>query len=476
MGQNGEYVVDATADGYLAAENAVTIECQENGNYVCTETVAFSLVPEGRRNEVEIVLNWGNQADNLDLHTIQVHQDVTALWCETYFGKKFGCASTRLDRDIKNGGAYGGEKITISTLNNLPYTYMIVVKDNSRFRNQLDKAEGSIHISDGSRSLSRSLPSFESDTPEGAYYWFVGCLKIVDKSFVFSAVDKLAKENPYVTERLYCDELFKKNPKAGLAPVDQFCTGVNLHLTFIAHGGGDQAEISIISVDFYGEEKLIREMSINPRLINVWKTPIMTNGKYIVKVEGEGLTTTEQEYLVDCKTLDCKSCNPSFSVPVIGTPERDDQVKIALSWNGPRNALLSKSAVVDSSSVKEECYSPRQNMSTCFRLKSDYADNYIQFEEFSKVLSGKAGTILVRLSDAVDSVKPGARVTVVDATRTVTAMIDMEDYQGEDYWLPFCIFSDGTTFRLFGGPVYFNRGSWDTYAEKYCARGFGFDV
>jgi len=476
INRNGEYVVDGTADGYLAAENDVTIECKENPYDVCTETVAFSLVPEGQNDRVEIVLNWGNQADNLDLHTIQIHQGVSTLWCETYFGKRTGCPSTKLNRDIKNGGAGGGEKITISPLDRLPYTYMIVVKDNSRFRNQLDKSEGSIHITDGVKSLSRSLPSFGSNTPTGASYWFVGCLKIVDKSFGFSAVDKITKQNPYITERLYCDELFKKNQIAGNFSLNQFCTGVNLDLTFIVRGGGNVAKISIISVDFYGEEKLVYEKSI--RIITAFglQAPITTNGRYLVKVEGEGFTPTEQEYLVNCKTLDCKSCKPSFALPLIGAPDRKDQVKITLSWTGPSYALVTKSVVVKSSSVMEECYSRSQNKSACYTLKSLYKNNFIQLEEFSKVLSGKVGTILVKLADAVDSAKPGARVVVTDESKTATAMMNMDDYQGEDYWLPFCIFSDGTSFRLFGGPVFFNKGSMDVYAEKYCAKGFGYDL
>merc|ERR1711915_1143727 len=131
---------------------------------------------------------------------------------------------------------------------------------------------------------------------------------------------------------------------------------------------------------------------------------------------------------------------------------------ITLSWTGPSYALGTNFVVVRSSSVMEECYSRSQNKSTCYTLKSLYKNNFIQLEEFSKVLSGKVGTILVKLADAVDSAKPGARVVVTDERKTTTAMMDMDDYQGED-WLPFRIFSDGTSFRLFGGPVFFNKGS-----------------
>ena len=130
------------------------------------------------------------------------------------------------------------------------------------------------------------------------------------------------------------------------------------------------------------------------------KTPITTNGKYIVKVEGEGYTSTANEYIVRCKKLDCKTCKPSFVVPLITVPNNEDQVKIILSWTGPSNALIAKSQVVDSSIAMEQCYSTSQNKSTCYSTKSTYEDNYFELEEFSKLLDGKAGTVLVKLSDA----------------------------------------------------------------------------
>jgi len=422
---------------------------------------------------VEIVLNWGDQADNLDLHAVQVHSQVSNNWCETYFGKKTGCALTELDQDVKNGGAAGGEKITISPLASVPYTYMIVVKDNSAYRNQLDNSEGSIHISDGVSSLSRSLPNFGSRTPDGAYYWFVGCLRIVDKSFAFSAVDKLTRESPYVTERLYCNDLFKKNPSAGDKRNKRFCNDVTMDVKFtIPNNQADKpARVNIISVDFNGEEKIIYQRTVQ-RWSTTVKTPITTNGKYIVKVEGDGYTSTVNQYTIKCKELDCKTCNPSFVVPLITKPDNKEQVKLMLSWMGPSNALITKSKVVNASLALEKCYSQSQDQSTCYSKDPSFRSNYFEFEEFPKLLQGKAGTVLVRLSDAVDSAKAGARVTITDSKRTVTAEINMKDYQGEDYWLPFCVFSNGETFRLYGGPVFFNKASWDTYSQAYCARGF----
>jgi len=532
ISKNGEYIVGGTAEGYVAVENAVTVDCPvcktvgktnpgkscvfpfsykgrvynkcvpwgeqfwcslqpefANGAWgfcdttlcptggepgkECAETVAFSMVPEGQKDKVEIVLNWGDQANNLDLHTVQVHNQVSNNWCETYFGKKSGCALTALDQDIKTGGAEGGEKIKISPLAKVPYSYMIVVKDNSAYKNQLANSEGSIHISDGTRSLSRSLPNFGSGTPEGAYYWFVGCLRIADKSFIFSPVDKLARQNPYVTERLYCNDLFKNNPSAGIQPADEFCNDVTMNVRLVRPNEYVQnlAKVNIISVDNNGEEKIILVKRAVGTETQVRPT-ITSNGKYIVKVEGEGYISTASEFLVKCKKLDCTTCKPSFVVPLITVPDNQEQVKIVLSWTGPSNALITRSQVVDSSLAMEKCYSTSRNKSACYSKAPSFQDNYFVLEEFPKLMAGKAGTVLVKLSDAVASAKPGARVTIADSTRTVTANINMQDYQGEDYWLPFCVFSDGETFRLYGGPVFFNKASLDTYSTQYCSRGF----
>eukprot|EP00092_Neocalanus_flemingeri_P061317 GFUD01073698.1.p1 GENE.GFUD01073698.1~~GFUD01073698.1.p1 ORF type:complete len:378 (+),score=63.16 GFUD01073698.1:69-1136(+) len=228
--------------------------------------------------------------------------------------------------------------------------------------------------------------------------------------------------------------------------------------------------VNIISVDNNGEEKIVREETIGAN--SLVKTPITTNGKYIIKVEGVGYTSTEYVFNVQCQKLDRESCNPSFVVPLITVPDRPDQVKIVLSWKGPSGALSFQSKVVDSSRTMEKCFSSSQDKSTCIGRGSTLRDNYFEVEEYAKLMSGKAGTVLVKLSNALASDKENARITITDLKRTVTFKINMADYQGEDYWLPFCYFTDGETFRLNEDPVFFNRNSYDLYSHNYCARGF----
>ena len=124
----------------------------------CNKTVAFSLLPAGKTDKIEIVLNWGEKASNLDLHTMQINKEAPGAGCETFFNKMVGCENTQLDADKFNGGADGGEKITISNPSeNLKYTYMIFVKDNSADTDELETSEAHIDISDGTKSLTKTL-------------------------------------------------------------------------------------------------------------------------------------------------------------------------------------------------------------------------------------------------------------------------------------------------------------------------------
>merc|ERR1712060_982651 len=89
---------------------------------------------------------------------MQINKENPGAGCETFFNKLSGCENTALDADKFNGGADGGEKITISNpADNLKYTYMLFVKDNSPDEDELENSDAHITITDGSKSLSQSL-------------------------------------------------------------------------------------------------------------------------------------------------------------------------------------------------------------------------------------------------------------------------------------------------------------------------------
>ena len=308
--------------------------------------MAFSLLPAGKTDKIEIVLNWGAKASDLDLHTMQINKESPGAGCETYFNKMGGCENTKLDGNKFNGGADGGEKITISNpTDNLKCTYMVFVKDNSADTDELETSEAHIDISDGTKSLTKTLPKFTANTPGGANFWFVGCLRVVGESYEFAAVDTLSRDSPYVSQKLYCDNLFKKDSTAGEEKPSQFCEDINLKVRLqtdqessfsssLSGCGANCLTVQIISVG-KDEQKIIFEGSPDVDTVSV---AITSNGQYLVKVDGDGYVATEGTFDVNCDITTCRSCKPSFVLPVSPKLE-SDQARIMLSWANLPNAL-----------------------------------------------------------------------------------------------------------------------------------------
>merc|ERR1719341_2110751 len=305
----------------------------------CENTVSFSLLPAGKTDKIEIVLNWGEKASNLDLHTMQINKEAPGAGCETFFNKMVGCENTQLDVDKFNGGADGGEKITISNpAENLKYTYMIFVKDNSADTDELETSEAHIDISDGTKSLSKTLPKFNRNTPSGANFWFVGCLRTVGESFEFASVDTLSRDSPYLTEKLFCDNLFKKDLSAGQEKSTEFCEDINLKVrlqteqnsaydSLLASASCPTCSISsvqIVSVKNDAQKTIFEGVpEVVPRgAMDTVTVPITNNGQYLVKVEGDGYVATE--------ITKCGSCKPLFVVPLSQTL-RSDEARIMIS-------------------------------------------------------------------------------------------------------------------------------------------------
>ena len=77
--------MSASAPGYVTSKAPVKVECKPEEH--CEHTVTFSLLPEDSSDKVDIVLNWGANAVNLDLHSMQINKDNPGAGCETFFNK-----------------------------------------------------------------------------------------------------------------------------------------------------------------------------------------------------------------------------------------------------------------------------------------------------------------------------------------------------------------------------------------------------
>lgn len=80
------------------------------------------LTPRVDEGQMRFVLSWPDGPKDLDLHTsFKLNR---FLACSCYFGRR-ECPGVSLDVDSYNGGASGGETITISTLGQYIYTISI---------------------------------------------------------------------------------------------------------------------------------------------------------------------------------------------------------------------------------------------------------------------------------------------------------------------------------------------------------------
>ena len=79
-------------------------------NNALTASTTFSLSPNlTPEQNYRLVMNWGHDPRDLDLHAIQFRNNQQ---CETYFANKNGCKGLYLDVDNTQGGDKGAETIT----------------------------------------------------------------------------------------------------------------------------------------------------------------------------------------------------------------------------------------------------------------------------------------------------------------------------------------------------------------------------
>jgi hypothetical protein len=105
----GPYTIMATKDGFLPDEHKIEFIC--NSEDTCQQLVTLSLVPTDIKGQVDIVLNWGSKASDLDLHTLQVDLSSPEIVCETFSEKRKLCENAVVKQTMNRG-----EMLTISDL------------------------------------------------------------------------------------------------------------------------------------------------------------------------------------------------------------------------------------------------------------------------------------------------------------------------------------------------------------------------
>ena len=427
------------------------------------------MLPDGKTNKIEIVLNWGENASNLDLHSMQINKEAPGAGCETFFNKMDGCENTKLDGDSFIGGTQGGEKITISNpAQNLKYTYMIFVKDNSANEDELESSDAHIDISDGIKSLSKTLPEFRSNTPSGARFWFVGCLRTIGGSFQFAAVDSLNRDSPFITQKLYCDNIFKKDASVGQEKPNEFCEDIslNVRLQTAQYGaffsslegcGSSCLTVQIVLVENDLEKTIFEGTPASDKVI----VPISSNGQYIVKVDGEGYVATEEAFNVGCDISNCRSCNPSFVLP-LSPVLAADQVKIMLSWAYlPQRIVLNTLEMADDNTVADIYSTNEKNITLSSTTLSGVSTS----------MNGKVGMIFVENLDKGSpfSTKSDVGVTITDGTTTSKNKMDMTKYGGQLFWIAGCFKIENGVLNFSPEASFLNTRP-DKEVPDYCLR------
>ena len=127
-------IFTGSKEDFTTYSGAITV----NNNAV-TASTTFSLSPNlTPEQNYRLVMNWGHDPSDLDLHAIQYRNNQE---CETFYGNKNGCAGLYLDVDNTSGGDNGAETITwesqststTSTTTSPGYTtYLLFVYDYSK--------------------------------------------------------------------------------------------------------------------------------------------------------------------------------------------------------------------------------------------------------------------------------------------------------------------------------------------------------
>merc|ERR1712106_10212 len=222
ISQNGEYSLIAELDDYIPQRLTVEVDCQESD---CQTEVLVAMLPRNKDNEIQILLNWGNDGEDLDLHVIQVDKNDNRMSCETFFNNMVGCKDTSLNHNIKQGGINGSETVTIHQVtSNFMMSYLVYADDNSLTGSTLGTSKADITVTDGTITVKETIPDFTEDTVAGARYWLPGCVQIAGETFNYVPVNRFSRETP---DKLFCDNLLKNTVVPTSEP---FCANIELNV------------------------------------------------------------------------------------------------------------------------------------------------------------------------------------------------------------------------------------------------------
>jgi len=165
----GQMVLTASKRGFSTA-----VVKQQIHEQPPSQSVTLSLTPVLEpHTDMRLVMNWGRNPNDLDLHVLQINRNNGAT-CETYYGNKNGCSGLWLDVDNTRGGHNGAETITWGGSSN--NVYLMYVYDYSNTGTRLVQSSARIALYLNNRRLPITMDVATRDTNTHSRWWIIGCI------------------------------------------------------------------------------------------------------------------------------------------------------------------------------------------------------------------------------------------------------------------------------------------------------------
>ena len=478
--ENGYYSLLTQKDEYVSEKLPVFVDCREEN---CHVELSVSMIPKDQAGGIEILLGWEGQAQDLDLHVVQVNSLDNRVACETFFNNLAGCKDASLNHNIKLGGLNGSEIVKLTNAaSNSRFTYLVFAADNSVTGPSLRAADATLTITDGSFAKVEEMPAFTDATVAGIKYWFAGCLEIVGDSFNYAKVDKFSRESPYVTDKLYCDNFFKTTSRT--TPIEPFCADVDMEVKVhdsMTNNVVPNASVTIIRIEEDTEET-ITEGGLSDE-VGKTRSRIIQNGRYLVKIEADGYIAAKRDLEIKCKTSECDECKPKLLVALSPTLD-PETIRITLSWVGMPNDLDFYVFRRTWSDWEDSCLTYYSKKTSCETATLDLdnrkgGDNGAETITFHNVGSQQDNVYMIFVQNYGYNPSPSefknsaAHITVTDGVVNSNADMSADSYNGEKHWVAGCLKIVGNSYEFQPLNVFFNSQP-DEEVPDMCLDSFGF--
>merc|ERR1719427_1721429 len=302
------------------------------------------------------------------------------------------------------------------------FSYLVFADDNSLTGSSLGTSQAHITVTDGTNSVKERIPAFTEDTVAGARYWLAGCLQIVGETFRYVRVNKDDEEHLVVE---------------GAAPDDN----------------------GILSI------------------------PIKQNGRYVVKVEGDGYMSLKENLDVNCDISNCRECKPSVLVP-LSPILQPGEVRMTMSWGERPMDLDIYTLQKNLNNPDPSCTTYYSNKNGCEGVTLDL-DNYnggnngVETITFHDVDTRQGDVYMVfvhhygssRVADEFES--SGVHLSLTDGQISTSISMETDTYNGEQYWLAGCIKMVGSSYQFAPVNIFFNSKP-DGEVPNLCLEQFGY--